>query len=206
MVVGGTDVHSHAHPDASASAVAADGQVGAGEDAAAGHDHGDDGHDHATTEPAGSTHGRTAASDASAAPATTHPHTDDAAAGPAAAVPAVPYDPTKPIDLGGVPGVTPEQQAAAENLVAVNVVRLPQWADASVAEAAGFHSIGDALTGHEHYINWDWINDDVVLDPDHPESLVYAPRARRLASSWCRRCTCCRAGRARPTCPTSAAR
>jgi hypothetical protein len=37
----------------------------------------------------------------------------------------------------GVPGVTPEQQAAAENLVALNVVRLPQWADYKTAEAAG---------------------------------------------------------------------
>ena len=88
----------------------------------------------------------------------------------------VPYDPTKPIDLSGTPGVTPEQQAAAENLVAVTLVRLPQWADYHDAEAAGFHSIGDGLTGFEHFINWDWINDDVTLDPDHPESLVYSPQ------------------------------
>ncbi len=87
-----------------------------------------------------------------------------------------PYDPTQPIDLGGTPGVTPEQQAFAENLVARTVVDLPQWADPAAAEAAGFHSIGDAPTGHEHYIQWDWINDDVWLDPDAPESLVYAPQ------------------------------
>ena len=87
-----------------------------------------------------------------------------------------PYDPTQPIDLSGTPGVTPEQQAAAENLIAVTLVRLPQWSDPADAEAAGFHSIGDAATGHEHYINWDWINDDVILDPDQPESLVYAPQ------------------------------
>jgi hypothetical protein len=87
-----------------------------------------------------------------------------------------PYDPTQPIDLSGFPGVTPEQQAAAENLVAVTLVRLPQWSDYKAAEAAGFHSIGDGLTGFEHYINWDWINDDVILDPDHPESLVYRPQ------------------------------
>ena len=37
----------------------------------------------------------------------------------AAAVAPVPYDPSKPIDLGGIEGVTPAQQAAAENLVAV---------------------------------------------------------------------------------------
>lgn len=94
----------------------------------------------------------------------------------AAAVVAKPYDPTQPIDLSGTPGVTPEQQAAAENLIAVTVVRLPQWGNYKDAEAAGFHSIGDAVTGFEHYINWDWINDDVILDPDHPESLVYQPQ------------------------------
>jgi hypothetical protein len=90
--------------------------------------------------------------------------------------PSVAYDPTKPIDLSGVDGVTPEQQAYAENLVAVTVVRLPQWADPAVAEAAGFHSIGDADSGHEHYVQWDWIDDDVWLDPDAPESLVYEPQ------------------------------
>jgi hypothetical protein len=87
-----------------------------------------------------------------------------------------PYDPTQPIDLSGIPGVTPEQQAAAENLVAVTLVRLPKWSDYKVAEAAGFHSIGDGITGFEHFINWNWINDDITLDPDHPESLVYQPQ------------------------------
>ena len=94
----------------------------------------------------------------------------------AAAVPVVKYDPTKPIDLGGVEGVTPEQQAVAENLVAFTVVRLPQWSDFRTAEAAGFHSIGDAATGVEHYVQWNWINDDVTLNPDKPESLVYEPQ------------------------------
>jgi hypothetical protein len=104
----------------------------------------------------------------------------------AAVVPPKPYDPTQPIDLGGVDGVTPEQQAAAENLVALNVVRLPQWADYKTAEAAGYHSIGDGLTGFEHFIKWDLINDDVSLDPDHPESLVYQPQpdgSKKLVSA-----------------------
>jgi hypothetical protein len=104
----------------------------------------------------------------------------------AAAVAPKPYDPTQPIDLGGVPGVTPEQQAAAENLVALNVVRLPQWSDYKVAEAAGYNSIGDGLTGFEHFIKWDLINDDVSLDPDHPESLVYQPQpdgSKKLVSA-----------------------
>ena len=85
----------------------------------------------------------------------------------------VPYDPTKPIDLGGVDGVTPEQQAAAENLVAITLLRLPQWTDPAVAEAAGFRSIGDGLTGVEHFVNPAFMDDDVILDPDRPESLVY---------------------------------
>ena len=104
----------------------------------------------------------------------------------APAVAPKPYDPTQPIDLSGTPGVTPEQQAAAENLIAITVVRLPQWSDYKVAEAAGFNSIGDGITGVEHFINWDWINDDVVLDPDHPESLVYEPQpdgSKKLVSA-----------------------
>ena len=97
-----------------------------------------------------------------------------------------PYDPSKPIDLGGVPGVTPKQQAFAENLVATTLTRLGQWSDPAVAEAAGFHSIQDGATGHEHYIQWDWINDDVWLDPDAPESLVYEPQpdgSKKLVSA-----------------------
>jgi hypothetical protein len=93
-----------------------------------------------------------------------------------ATVAPVPYDPDLPIDLSGVEGVTPQQQAYAENLVGATVRDLPQWADPAVAEAAGFRSIGDGLTGHEHYVQWAWIDDDVWLDPDFPESLVYEPQ------------------------------
>ncbi|MEO6653758.1 MAG: hypothetical protein ABIP17_13995 [Ilumatobacteraceae bacterium] len=87
-----------------------------------------------------------------------------------------PYDPDLPIDLGGVDGVTPQQQAFAENLVGATVRDLPQWQDLDAVEAAGFQSIGDAATGHEHYIQWEWIDDDTILDPDFPESLVFETR------------------------------
>jgi hypothetical protein len=89
-----------------------------------------------------------------------------------AAVANTPYDPAR-IDLSGVPGVTPQEQARAEHLVAITVARLPQWADPATALAAGYHSIGDGITGTEHYINWSYINDDKILNPDFPESLVY---------------------------------
>jgi hypothetical protein len=139
------------------------GMVAAGSHShAEGHEHGEGsaahGHDHGTT-----------GGSEEAAAAGGHDH----AGQEAAAVAPTPYDPTKPIDLGGVEGVTPEQQAAAENLIAITLWRLPRWADYRVAEAAGFHSIGDGLTGYEHFIQWDWINDDDVLDPERPESLVY---------------------------------
>ncbi|MGY1752314.1 hypothetical protein [Blastococcus sp. SYSU D01042] len=94
-------------------------------------------------------------------------HVEDASAA------TVPYDPTRPIDLSGVEGVTPEQQAAAENLIAVTLHGLPQWADPAYAEAHGFRSIGDGFTGIEHLVNEANMDDDVILDPDVPESLVY---------------------------------
>jgi hypothetical protein len=115
----------------------------------------------------------------------THGH-DDAGDGHGESPTAMPYDPALPIDLSGNPSVTPEQQAFAENLVAVTLRYLPQWADLAAVEAAGFHSIGDAGTGHEHFIQWDWIDDDVWLDPNRPESLVFEPQpdgSTRLVSA-----------------------
>jgi hypothetical protein len=84
-----------------------------------------------------------------------------------------PFDPTQPIDFGGVPGVTPEQQARAETLVASTLQDLPQFADVTKVGALGFTSIGDADSGFEHYINSAYIRDDAFLDPNKPESLVY---------------------------------
>lgn len=162
------DGHDHTHTDGATVVEAA----ATGDGAAAGSEHS---HDAATG-------GATA--DASATSGDGHDHPDTAtaavtdAAAPAhehaAAVAPVPYDPTLPIDLGGVPGVTPQQQARAENLVAITLIELPQFADPAYAESVGFRSIGDGFTGHEHYINWSYVNDDHILDPDYPESLVYA--------------------------------
>ena len=83
------------------------------------------------------------------------------------------YDPTLPIDLSGTPGVTPHQQAEAENLIASTLDDLPHWKDPAVAEREGWHTIGDSVTGYEHYINLQAMNDGRILDSDHPESLVY---------------------------------
>lgn len=90
-----------------------------------------------------------------------------------AAVPPRPFDPERPIDLGGVEGVSPQQQARAENLLASTVLRLPQWSEPEYAETKGFRSIGDGGTGEEHYVNPEFMANDTILDPDEPESLVY---------------------------------
>jgi hypothetical protein len=177
--------HEHAHDPASATgtsgAVGATGTAGAtgvASEAPGPHTHAEDAaaHDAAAT-PAGDVGTGAAAGDAHAGD--THAGDTHPVAEP------VPYDPTKPIDLGGVPGVTPEQQAAAENLVAVTLLRLPKWSDPAVAEAAGFRSIGDGVTGVEHFVNSAYMDDGVILDPDVPESLVYdtSGGGRRLVAA-----------------------
>src|SRR5439155_574913 len=97
----------------------------------------------------------------------------------------VPFDPALLIDLSGVPGVSPEQQARAENLLAATVMRLPQWSDPAYDTAHGFFSIGDGVTGVEHYINLDFMADNTILDPDKPESLVFDTRVspKRLVAA-----------------------
>jgi hypothetical protein len=120
----------------------------------AGHSHG------GATETAAHSHGATSGSPTTAG----HSHSS--------ATP-VPYDPSKPIDLSGTPGVTQKQQADAENLVAVTLLRLPQYKDYKHAEAEGFRTINDGRTGVEHFVSEKYMSDDVILDPDKPESLVY---------------------------------
>ena len=108
----------------------------------------------------------------------THDHTEQAVA-------PKPYDPTQPVDLGGVSGVSAKQQARAEKLVRETLRDLPHYADPATAQAEGYRSIGDALSGFEHYLKWTIIEDDKVLDAKAPESLVYQVTAtgRTLVSA-----------------------
>jgi hypothetical protein len=144
------------------------------------HAHGDD---HVTTSAAssGDDHAHTSSGDdddhASASGEHDHgeggsaAHADDDHA--AAPVGAVPYDGTLPVDLSGVPGVTPEQQAEAEALVTTNITTLPRFADPEVAMGLGYRPIGDSITGDEHLVNWSLLNDGRNLDANYPEALVY---------------------------------
>ncbi|MGZ4734219.1 MAG: hypothetical protein ACXVJ7_15325 [Acidimicrobiia bacterium] len=81
-------------------------------------------------------------------------------------------DPNK-IDLGGVPGVTLAEQRRAESLLRRTILALPKWSDVRTAKADGYITLGDAARCWEHYINVKYIMDSDVLDPLHPESLVY---------------------------------
>jgi len=78
------------------------------------------------------------------------------------------------ISLAGFPGVSAEQQARAEELIYQTRTILPKFATPEIAKEYGFTSIQDASTGVEHYINWSWINDEHELNPNYPESLVFA--------------------------------
>ena len=80
-----------------------------------------------------------------------------------------PYDPTKPIDLGGTPGVAAAEQHRAERLIEATLVSLRQYEIPADAVAAGYRTIGDAVTGDEHFVNWSYVNDGHILDARRPE-------------------------------------
>jgi hypothetical protein len=87
-----------------------------------------------------------------------------------------PFDASKPIDLSGTPGVTPEEQARAEELLRDTMRDLPKYANPATAYAAGYRSIQDhipGITADEHYVNWAYLDDGRILDSKYPESLVY---------------------------------
>jgi hypothetical protein len=109
-----------------------------------------------------------------------HAHDDgDAAHGDegheAASLPPEPYTATLPVNLGGVEGVSAAQQAEAEALVTDTLETLEaEFGDWTTLEERGWYSIGDGISGHEHFINWPLLEDGKTLDPAAPESLVFA--------------------------------
>ena len=84
-----------------------------------------------------------------------------------------PYDPASPIDFSGIGGVTSEPAARATTLIQSSQRDLPKYAKTSTATADGYVSIGDGLTGFEHFIKYSLLSDGRVLDTTAPESLVY---------------------------------
>ena len=80
------------------------------------------------------------------------------------------------IVLASETGVTPAELQRAESLVSATIADLKQYEFPAEAYAAGYRSIGDALTGDEHYVNWSYVDDGHILDPARPESVVYEVR------------------------------
>lgn len=83
------------------------------------------------------------------------------------------FDPTVGPDFDGVGGVTPVQVQRARAIIEATARDLAKYASPSDAVADGYRSIGDSVTGYEHYVKWSLIDDGRVLDSKAPESLVY---------------------------------
>jgi hypothetical protein len=105
---------------------------------------------------------------------TTAPVKSTTTAPPTTSVPTVPG--VGPIKLVSETGVTPIQLHRAESLLATTMVALKRFASPTQAYAAGYRTIGDAVTGDEHYVNCSYANDGHILDPQRPESIVYEVR------------------------------
>ena len=80
------------------------------------------------------------------------------------------------IKLVGETGVTPVQLQRADNLLNTTIADLKRFRTPAMAYALGYRTIGDGLTGDEHYVNWSYSNDGHILDPTRPESIVYEVR------------------------------
>lgn len=117
-------------------------------------------------------------SETAGAPAAEHAHDNDAASAhehesePAAAT---------DVAAGGehehpvcTDAVTPKQQTAADALVAETRATLDQWADFNVAVTDGFQNITPEGQLVVHYAQPDFTVDGRNLDPQRPESLLYA--------------------------------
>jgi hypothetical protein len=75
-----------------------------------------------------------------------------------------------------VPGVTNVELQRSEKLIETTIKDLKRFQTPAQAYALGYRSIGDRLTGDEHYVNWSYANDGHILDPTRPESVVYEVR------------------------------
>jgi hypothetical protein len=81
--------------------------------------------------------------------------------------------------------VTDDQRAAAQQLIDDTQAGMARFSDVESVQAAGYISIGDGVTGYEHFINVGYIADDVQLDPEKIESIVFtvAPDGTRTLAS-----------------------
>jgi hypothetical protein len=100
---------------------------------------------------------------------------------PPAVGPEVAHHHTQPTS----PTAGSEAGTPAARLLEATRAEADRWRTVAAAQRDGFRSIGDADTGFEHYVQWEWLSDDDVLDAGSPESLVYRVdgSARQLVSA-----------------------
>lgn len=120
----------------------------------------DTAHDHAPAPPPGHDH----------APPLDH---DVAAHDPAPPPDISAYDPDDPVVSLDDPRLSEGQRAAAQALVDDVRSEMARFTDAASVEAEGYVSIGDGITGYEHFSHPVLREDDITLDPSRPESIVF---------------------------------
>lgn len=80
--------------------------------------------------------------------------------------------PTGPIISINDSRLTAAQSAAAVDLLARTKAAMHAFPDEAAVVAAGYISIGDGVTGFEHFVNVGYLTDDHEVDPNHIESIV----------------------------------
>ena len=78
---------------------------------------------------------------------------------------------------GGTCAPSDEQVAAADKLVAATTLALLKYRDVNVAVADGYRPLGFEPNGVNHYINTKYLDDDVMVDPNRPEAILYGRSA-----------------------------
>ena len=158
----------HAHGDGDHAdgdhADHADGDHADGDHAHGDGDHADGDHAHGSGDP---NHAHNENDPAHAHSADDPNHADD----PDHAHPNVPGEP--PHEHPTEPPPSVYTQVQLDLLAATQAAIYPRFATTQAAEAAGYRSIGDAVTGFEHFVNNSYLNHPAVLDPATIESLVY---------------------------------
>ena len=69
---------------------------------------------------------------------------------------------------------TDEQEAFLRDLIARTEAALPAYSDPATLTELGFQNFGvTAPGGWDHWTNQAWLDDEHILDPEYPESLVF---------------------------------
>ena len=86
------------------------------------------------------------------------------------------YDDGSPyLKLNQMPGVSLEEQREAETLLRETRLVAKQYSDIDKMKALGYKQLEPfPVNGYLHYIKVELVKDEYILDPQRPESLLYA--------------------------------